>query len=83
MLQFDVTLARLKAGYNVDVVDESVGYAAARWVGCPDPKRLDAFRKANQNNLAYLAASEWRLQFVMEKWPEIVFLKTREHDRIS
>ena len=88
VLQFDVTLARLKAEYNVDVVDESVDFATARWVTCPDPERLEAFRKANQENLAldadgnltYLAASEWRLQFVMEKWPEIDFLKTREHD---
>ncbi|MGZ8441250.1 MAG: peptide chain release factor 3 [Candidatus Deferrimicrobiaceae bacterium] len=88
VLQFDVTLARLKAEYNVDVVDESVNYATARWVGGKDPNRLEAFRKANQDNLAldaegnltYLAASEWRLQFVMEKWPEIAFLKTREHD---
>ena len=88
LLQFDVTLARLKSEYNVDVVDESVDYAAARWVSCPDRERLEAFRKANQENLAldaegnlaYLAASEWRLEFVMEKWPEIVFLKTREHD---
>jgi len=88
VLQFDVTLARLKAEYNVDVVDESVEYATARWVTAEDPERLDAFRKANQDNLAldaednltYLAASEWRLQFVMEKWPGIAFLKTREHD---
>ena len=88
MLQFDVTMARLKAEYNVDVVDESVDFATARWVGCPDREQLEAFRKANQENLAldaegnlaYLAASEWRLEFVMEKWPEIVFLKTREHD---
>jgi len=88
VLQFDVTLARLKAEYNVDVIDESVDFATARWVTCPDRERLEAFRKANQENLAldaegnlaYLAASEWRLEFVMEKWPEIAFLKTREHD---
>ncbi|MBW6511157.1 MAG: hypothetical protein K0A93_03430 [Desulfuromonadaceae bacterium] len=54
----------------------------------PDPKRLAAFEKANQANLAhdaegnltYLASSEWRLGFVTEQWPEIIFLKTREHD---
>jgi len=88
VLQFDVTMARLKAEYNVDVVDESVDYVTARWVSCTDPKRLGAFKKANQDNLAidaegnltYLAASEWRLEFVMEKWPEIIFSKTREHD---
>jgi Peptide chain release factor RF-3 len=57
-------------------------------VSCADRKRLEAFKKANQanlaldaeGNLAYLAASGWRLEFVMEKWPEIGFLKTREHD---
>jgi peptide chain release factor 3 len=88
VLQFDVTMARLKGEYNVDAIDESVDYATARWVSCPDPKRLEEFRKANQDNLAldaegnlaYLAASEWRLEYVKEKWPEIVFLKTREHD---
>ena len=65
-----------------------VSLPTARWVSSEDPKRLEAFRKANQDNLAldaegnlaYLAASEWRLEFVMEKWPEIDFLKTREHD---
>lgn len=57
-------------------------------VSSKDRKRLEAFKKANQanlaldseGNLAYLAASDWRLGFVMEKWPEIGFLKTREHD---
>ncbi len=59
-------------------------------MSCPARGRLEEFRKANQENLAidaegnltYLAAGEWRLQFVMEKWPQIAFLKTREHDRI-
>jgi peptide subunit release factor RF-3 len=27
----------------------------------------------------YLAASEWRLGFIMEEWPDIAFRKTREH----
>jgi hypothetical protein len=29
--------------------------------------------------LTYLAASEWRLGFIMEEWPDIAFRKTREH----
>jgi peptide chain release factor 3 len=29
--------------------------------------------------LTYLAASEWRLGFVMEEWPDIAFSKTREY----
>lgn len=87
VLQFDVTMARLRAEYNVEAVYEVVSYATARWVHCEDPKRLDQFEKANQANLAldadgnltYLAASEWRLGNVAEQWPGISLLKTSEH----
>jgi peptide chain release factor 3 len=86
MLQFDVTMARLKAEYGVDAVYEPVDYAAARWVECADKKRLDAFEKDNygnmardaMGNLAYLAQSEWRLGYVVKEWPEITFRKTIE-----
>jgi len=88
VLQFDVTMARLKAEYNVDASYEGIDYATARWVRCNDPKKLAGFEKANQANLAYdaegnltyLAPSEWRLGHVTERWPEVEFLKTREHD---
>ncbi len=87
VLQFEVTMARLKAEYGVDAVYENIKYATARWVSCDDKKRLAAFEKENQANLAldaegsltYLADSEWRLKFVAEKWPEIIFRKTREY----
>jgi len=87
VLQFEVTMARLKAEYGVDAVYENIKYATARWVSCNDKKRLAAFEKENQANLAldaegnltYLADSEWRLKFMAEKWPEIIFLKTREY----
>ncbi len=36
--------------------------------GCPDGQR------------AYLAASKWRLGFIMEEWPDVSFRKTREHN---
>jgi len=88
VLQFDVTMERLKVEYGVDAVYEQVDYATARWVGSPDPKKLAEFEKKNQaslaidaeGNLSYLAPSEWRLGYVMEQWPDIVFAKTREHD---
>ncbi len=87
VLQFDVTMARLKDEYGVDAVYESVEYATARWIEAEDPKKLDEFRKKNEmalahdaeGNLAYLASSEWRLGHVAEQWPDIVFHKTREH----
>lgn len=87
VLQFDVTMARLKDEYGVDAIYEGVDYATARWVVCDDRKKLEEFEKKNQTNLAwdaeenltYLASSEWRLNYVAEQWPGIQFLKTREH----
>ncbi len=86
ILQFDVTMARLKAEYAVDADYESVTFAAARWVTSTDKKKLDAFEKEKHANLAldsqgkltYLAASLWRLENAMEEWPTIRFHKTRE-----
>ncbi|WP_305042561.1 peptide chain release factor 3 [Geoalkalibacter sp.] len=87
VLQFDVTMARLKDEYGVDAIYEGVDYATARWVSCGDRKKLEDFEKKNQTNLAwdaeenltYLASSEWRLNYVAEQWPGVQFLKTREH----
>jgi len=86
VLQFDVTIARLKAEYGVEADYEPVNFGLARWVTCDDPKRLAEFQKVNQNqlaldgegNLAFLAEGEWLLKYVGEKWPEIVFHTTRE-----
>jgi peptide chain release factor 3 len=88
VLQFDVTMARLKTEYGVEASYESIDYAAARWIDCEDKKRLAEFEKKCQANLALdadghltcMATSEWRLGFIMEEWPAIVFRKTREHN---
>jgi len=88
VLQFDVTMARLKDEYGADAVTEPADYARARWVECKDKKKLEQFEKENKNNLAvdaeghltYLARSEWSLDYEMKQWPEISFLNTREHD---
>ncbi len=87
VLQFDVTMARLKNEYGVDALYEGIDFATARWIECDDKKLLAEFEKKNQGNLAYdaegnltyLAPSEWRLGFVAEQWPKVTFLKTREH----
>ncbi|MFO8048178.1 MAG: peptide chain release factor 3 [Desulfosudaceae bacterium] len=86
VLQFDVTMARLKSEYGVDATYEPVDYAAARWVSCDDKTRLAAFEKANrydlaldlEGNLTCLAKSPWQMDFVMEKWSDIKFFKIRE-----
>ncbi|MFO7713104.1 peptide chain release factor 3 [Desulfosarcina sp.] len=87
VLQFEVTMMRLKAEYGVDAVYEPVNYSTARWVSCDDKKRLAAFEKDRYANLAQdaegklvcLAESEWQLNFTVEKWPDIIFHKTREY----
>ncbi|MBU0968983.1 MAG: peptide chain release factor 3 [Proteobacteria bacterium] len=87
VLQFDVTMARLKAEYGVDAVYEGVNYATARWISCADRKKLDEFTQKKQSSLAldgeghlaFLAPSEWNLSRTMELFPDIVFHKTREY----
>lgn len=87
VLQFEVTVARLKNEYGVEAIYEPVDYHAARWVECEDKKKLAAFEQKNQSSLAFdaegflthLAQNEWMLNFFMEKWPEITFHKTREN----
>jgi peptide chain release factor 3 len=87
VLQFDVTMERLKAEYGVDAVYEPVDLSTARWIECEDSKRLKQFERENQatlardaeGNLAYLAANEWRLGRIMEQWEDVEFRKTREH----
>ncbi|CAG37548.1 peptide chain release factor 3 [Desulfotalea psychrophila] len=87
VLQFEVTMARLKNEYSVDAIYEPISYQAARWVSCEDKKALAEFEKKNQSTLArdsegfltHLAQSDWMLNFFMEKWPNIDFHKTREN----
>ena len=88
VLQFDVTIARLKAEYGVDAAYEPIGFSAARWICCEDKKKLEEFESKHLANLAhdseghltYLAPTVWRLDFVMEDWPAVSFKKTREHN---
>ncbi len=87
VLQFDVTMARLKAEYNVDAIYEAVEYSLARWVTCEDKKKLEEFKNGNQANiaidaeghLAYLTPGEWWLTNAKERFPDIDFHKTREY----
>ena len=53
VLQFDVTMSRLKDEYGVDAVYEPVEYATARWIESGDRKKLDEFRKKNEMALAH------------------------------
>jgi len=86
VLQFDVTMARLKAEYGVDAIYEPVNLSVARWIECDDRKKLAEFEKKNTSNLArdsqgslsFLTTSEFQLNYCMEEWPEVEFYKTRD-----
>jgi peptide chain release factor 3 len=87
-LQFDVTMARLKAEYNVLAGTEPVDLSVARWVTCKDSEVFKRFVKENQSSLAidsegwttFLTTSEYQLGFAVEAWPDIEFHKTREYN---
>ncbi|MEM9623352.1 MAG: peptide chain release factor 3, partial [Pseudomonadota bacterium] len=87
VLQFDVVSYRLQDEYRAECVWEDANIYTARWVYCEDEKMLADFRKRQEENLAidaggyltYLATSRVNLQLVEERWPDIVFAKTREH----
>ena len=86
LLQFDITMARLKSEYGVDAVSEPVDYRVARWVESEDPKKMADFEKRNRSNMAvdaegaraYLTTSRWQLDYCIKDWPGISFSKTRE-----
>jgi peptide chain release factor 3 len=88
VLQFDVTMARLKAEYSVNASCESIDLSVARWVTSDDDQILKEFTRRNESSLArdaegrltFLTTSEYQLGFAMEEWPKIEFHKTREHN---
>lgn len=88
VLQFDVTMARLKAEYKVSAGYETIDLSVARWVTSEDEKVLKAFKNKNASSLAldsegcltFLTTSEYQLGFTIEEWPGIEFHKTREYN---
>jgi peptide chain release factor 3 len=86
-LQFDVVAHRLRDEYKVECQFETVSVATARWVECDDPKMLADFRRKAEDNLAldhgerlvYIAPTRVNLGLTEERWPDVVFRKTREH----
>ncbi|MFU8819386.1 MAG: peptide chain release factor 3 [Desulfurivibrio sp.] len=87
VLQFEVTVARLKAEYGVDALYEPVPFGAARWIASDDRRKLEEFKAKNQahlaldaeGHLAFLSESPWMLSRTMELYPQITFHKIREH----
>ena len=86
-LQFDVVAHRLRDEYKVECQFEAINVATARWVECDDEKVLAEFERKAHDNLAvdhgerlvYIAPTRVNLNLTEERWPDIVFRKTREH----
>lgn len=87
VLQFDVVAYRLKDEYKVECMYENINVYTVRWITCNDAKKLEEFKNKAAENLAidgggalsYLAPSRVNLNLMEERWPDIRFLKTREH----
>lgn len=88
VLQFDVTMSRLMAEYNVDAGYEPIDFSVARWVTCDNEERLKEFIRKNSGAIAtdsegwtaFLTTSEYQLGFAVEAWQDITFHKTREYN---
>jgi peptide chain release factor 3 len=86
-LQFEVVAFRLADEYAVQCVFENVNVHTARWVSATDAARFEEFQDKAFGQLArdhggalvYLAPSRVNLSLTMERWPEIRFSETREH----
>ncbi|MDH3612148.1 MAG: peptide chain release factor 3 [Gammaproteobacteria bacterium] len=86
-LQFEVVAHRLRDEYKVECQFEAINVATARWIECTDEKMLADFERKAHDNLAldhgdrlvYIAPTKVNLNLTEERWPEVVFRKTREH----
>jgi peptide chain release factor 3 len=84
-LQLDVLKSRLRAEYGLDADLEPSPYDTARWISGSDAD-LEKFYGVHRGQMAtdrdgapvFLAKSSWELGYVIEKFPNISFAKTRE-----
>ena len=87
VLQFDVVVHRLRSEYKVEAIYEPISVSTARWVSSDNQTKLSEFQKKCHDNLAldggdnltYVAPSMVNLQLSEERYPDIIFRKTREH----
>lgn len=82
LLQFDVLTYRLKNEYGVDLLQNSLPYSVARWIdGDIDISTLKGIDNAlivkdNRGRHVILISNEWQMGWVIERNPEVTFLKT-------
>jgi peptide chain release factor 3 len=80
-LQLDVLRDRLAAEYGLPVEFDLSEFQLARWISAEDSKKLEEFVEANRagiaedldDDLVYLARSQFYLDYTKERAPGIVF----------
>ena len=85
-LQFEVIQSRLESEYRVRAIFETVPLSAARWIISEDQEAIDRFKRENRHrlftdiagNLAYLAQSQWAIDYAQEQHPKLSFVSTME-----
>ncbi len=86
-LQFEVMADRIRTEFDVPVHFEPTSLYTARWVEAEENLNLKKFVDANKASLAedhdgapvFLARNAWHLDRGSEDWPDIRFLKTKDH----
>lgn len=86
-LQFEVMADRIRTEFDVQVHFEPTSLYTARWVEADDHLLMKKFIDANKTAIAgdhdgapvYLARNAWHLDRGAEDWPDIRFLKTKDH----
>ncbi|MDK9720750.1 MAG: peptide chain release factor 3 [Rhodospirillales bacterium] len=85
-LQFDVITTRIESEYNLRCSFEEAGFDTARWLRAEDPGLIKKLSEGNKSNMAedrdgapvYLARNNWQLNRLMQDFPDVKFLATRE-----
>jgi peptide chain release factor 3 len=88
-LQLDVLKSRLVAEYDLDVELETSPFDVARWLNGA-PGEIEKFVAANRGGMAsdrdgapvFLAKSAWEIGYVIDRFPKLTFLKTRERHEV-
>jgi peptide chain release factor 3 len=89
-LQLDVLKSRLVAEYGLEAELEASPYESARWLAGPEAE-VEKFAEGNRGGMAtdrdgapvFLAKSAWELGYVVEKFPNVKMLKTRERHEVQ
>lgn len=85
-LQFQILADRIRTEYDVPVIFEQTSFYTARWVDGKPADRKN-FADKNQANVAqdhdgdliFLARNAWHLNKAEEDFPQVHFIKTKEH----